>query len=162
VSLAAVKRFHVTEAVLSDTERALCEAGEDGYELFVLWTGRTLVDSFMVDRSYVPRQQSYKTHDGLCVRIEAEELHRLNIWLFKEKQVLGVQVHTHPGRAYHSDTDNAFPIVTALGGASIVVPDFCDRGLAAPGTVVYRLTAVGWEELDRAAAYTLIPSLRST
>lgn len=34
------------------------------------------------------------------------------------------QVHTHPGRAFHSKTDDAFPIVHTPGFLSIVVPNF--------------------------------------
>jgi hypothetical protein len=43
---------------------------------------------------------------------------------------------------------NTFPIVTTLGGLSIVAPDFCCKGLFVPGTAVYRLEVQGWVEKD--------------
>jgi hypothetical protein len=35
-----------------------------------------------------------------------------------------VQVHTHPGEAFHSPTDDAFPIIHRPGFLSLVVPNF--------------------------------------
>lgn len=40
-----------------------------------------------------------------------------------------VQVHTHPYEAFHSATDDAFPIVHTPGFLSLVIPDF---GMRAP------------------------------
>ena len=34
------------------------------------------------------------------------------------------QVHTHPGAAFHSPTDDAWPIVHLEGFLSLVLPDF--------------------------------------
>jgi hypothetical protein len=78
------------------------------------------------------------------VKVDGEALHDLNAWLYEAGETLAVQIHCHPKRAYHSKTDDTFPIVTALGGASVVVPHFCRAGLLATGTVIYRLTEVGW------------------
>jgi hypothetical protein len=159
VTLTSIREVRVGSAVVGETETALRTAGGDGYELFVLWTGRIDRETFEVEHAYMPRQRSYKTDDGLCVRVEAAELHKLNVWLFERGQQLGIQIHTHPTRAYHSETDDEFPIVTTLGGISIVVPRFCRSGLADPGTMVYRLTAGGWVGLDRNSALSLVPSL---
>lgn len=35
-----------------------------------------------------------------------------------------VQVHTHPGEAFHSSTDDAFPLIHEVGFVSLVIPDF--------------------------------------
>jgi hypothetical protein len=35
-----------------------------------------------------------------------------------------VQIHSHPGVPYHSETDDRFAMVTIEGGLSIVVPLF--------------------------------------
>jgi hypothetical protein len=34
------------------------------------------------------------------------------------------QVHTHPGSAFHSPTDDAWPIVHTPGFSSLVIPNF--------------------------------------
>ena len=35
-----------------------------------------------------------------------------------------VQVHTHPGAAFHSPTDDAYPLIHQTGFLSLVIPDF--------------------------------------
>ena len=69
----------------------------------------------------MPRQTAYRLSEGLCVRVEGPELHRLNIWLYEHHELLAVQVHAHPTDAYHSETDDTYPIVTTRGGLSLVV-----------------------------------------
>lgn len=143
MSLADVERFAVPATIVADTERSLSHAGRDGYELFVLWSGTQVGAVFRVRSGHVPKQTSYRLKSGLCVRVEGEALHNLNAWLFQHGETLAAQVHAHPTDAYHSETDDAFPIVTTLGGLSLVVPDFCRAGLF-PQSAAYRLGADGW------------------
>jgi hypothetical protein len=144
VTLEQVGKLLVPSAALERTEDALRDAGRDGYELFVLWSGIVEDGHFRVRTPHVPRQSSYKTKTGLLVRIEADALHRFNIWLYENQEMLGVQVHAHPADAYHSETDSAYPIVTTVGGYSIVAADFARRGLLCEDTAVYQLTPDGW------------------
>lgn len=129
MTLERVKRFHLPEQIVASTEDSLRRAGVDGFESFVLWSGKLADDVFQVCTAHVPRQRSYKMRSGLCVRVEGEALHNLNVWLYEHEEILGAQIHAHPTRAYHSETDDAFPMVTTFGGLSLVVPDFCRAGL---------------------------------
>lgn len=144
MTLAKVTTFLVPEEVKESTQVALQSAGSDGFELFVLWSGTLEGDVFTVRTTHVPEQQSYRLQSGVCVRVGGDALHRLNVWLLEHRERLAVQVHTHPHKAYHSATDDAFPIVTAIGGLSLVTPDFCRRGLLSAGYAIYRLRRVGW------------------
>jgi hypothetical protein len=47
-------------------------------------------------------------------------------WLQLADRGLGVrvQVHTHPGEAFHSKTDDDFPLIHEAGFLSLVIPDF--------------------------------------
>src|ERR1700730_14758485 len=146
--LSAVKRFSVPRRVRRATESALRTAGGEGYELFVLWTGEINGAKFEARNAYVPQQRSFREDSQLLVRVEADALFELNVWLYKRHQVLGAQIHSHPTEAYHSETDDQYPIVTALGGLSIVVPDFGANGLLGPGVVGYRLKECGWIRLS--------------
>lgn len=156
MTLGGVKRFEVPQRLVRATEDALREAGAKGYERFVLWSGRVDDDLFVVEHIYVPAQRSYKLRRGVCVQVEAGELDRLNRWLFTNHQVLGVQVHAHPQDAYHSDTDDSYPIVTILGGLSIVVPYFCRDEMLGPDTAVFRLTADGWRQESKQIGDALV------
>lgn len=144
MTLEDVALFVVPSSVIAKTERSLRRAGREGYELFVLWSGVPDGTSFLVRTAHVPRQTSYRSRSGLLVRVDGEALHALNVWLFEHEETLAAQVHAHPSDAYHSDTDDSYPIVTKVGGLSLVVPDFCRAGLF-DGSAAYRLTPGGWD-----------------
>jgi hypothetical protein len=139
-----VDRFQVPSEVVKQTEKTLRRAGSQGYEIFVLWSGSQEGRRFQVQTPHVPKQTSYRRPSGLSVRVEGEELHRLNIWLYEASEILAVQVHAHPSDAFHSETDDTYPIVATVGGLSIVAPDFCRDGLFTRGTAIYRLETRGW------------------
>lgn len=145
MTLEEVETYSVPQSVIATTERNLRHAGKEGYELFVLWSGRHDGSNFHVKTAHVPKQTSYRSKSGLSVRVEGEALHKLNVWLFEHTEMLGAQVHAHPSDAYHSTTDDTFPIVTILGGLSLVVPDFCQAGLLVE-SAAYRLALDGWRE----------------
>lgn len=141
-----IERLIVSESIVRATDEALRAAGSGGLELFVLWTGHLVDHSFKVVERHVPKQYSYRSTEGCSVRVDAPALHELNVWLYEHQQTLGVQVHSHPTDAYHSETDDAFPIVTTDGGISLVVADFGRDGLLAESTARYRLEGGYWEE----------------
>ena len=49
-----------------------------------------------------------------------------DFWVTLARENLGIriQVHTHPGEAFHSQTDDAFPIINTIGFLSLVIPNF--------------------------------------
>ncbi len=156
MNLADVRRFEVPADIVAQTEQAVRRAGADGYELFVLWTGSLTGDAFTIRTPHIPAQTSYRLETGLCVRVNGDELHRLNRWLYEAGEMLAVQVHSHPTRAYHSDTDDTYPMVAQLGGLSIVLPDFGIGGFTDPGVAAYRLTTSGWQRLRTRTAARLL------
>lgn len=144
MKLDGVEVWSIPEALVNETEMALRDAGEDGHELFVLWSGSPAGRSFDVRHVHIPRQTAYRSALGLAVRVGGQALHDLNVWLYAHDEILGAQVHGHPDDAYHSDTDDAFPIVSALGSLSIVVSRFGVDGIASPTTACYRLGPSGF------------------
>lgn len=130
------------------TERNLREAGGKGFEMFVLWSGVIEGDRFVVHSGHAPAQTASKTKHGLLVRVEGAALHQLNVWLYENQEVLGAQVHAHPTEAFHSETDDTFPIATSLGALSLVVPDFCRAGLL-ERSAAFRLTRDSWIQSPR-------------
>jgi hypothetical protein len=149
VVLTDVQRFVIPAEVLDRTDEALREAGLHGAEMFVLWTGHVVDATFTAATAYVPEQVAHELADGLCVTVDGNALHELNRWLFEQQQTLAVQVHTHPTRAYHSSTDDAYPIVTQRGGLSLVVPDFGTAGVRGQGVALYRLGERSWKQQRR-------------
>lgn len=151
-----IREFVAPADICNATDQQLRQAGTDGNERFILWSGIVCEERFLVRTMHSPRQTAYRLSSGLCVRVEADELHRLNVWLYENGERLAVQVHSHPTEAFHSDTDDAYPMVTTLGGLSLVVPDFARYGVRGHGTALYRLSDIGWEALSPAHAQRLL------
>jgi hypothetical protein len=149
MTLEHVKKFQVSREIVTQTESSLQDAGYEGYELFVLWSGEKSDDEFFVRNAHVPPQTSYQTEHGLLVRVDGPALHDLNVWLYQNEEMLGVQVHAHPTHAFHSETDDTYPIMTTVGGLSIVAADFARDGLVNRKMAAYRLSGTGWTELKR-------------
>lgn len=155
-TLETVTKFVVPAEVVRDTDGQLRRVGLLHSECFVLWSGIRDIDTLYIRTAHLPRQTAYQLPEGLCVRVLGDELHRLNLWLFEHHEQLAVQVHSHPTEAYHSETDDTFPIVTVRGGLSLVVPDFGRRGTRGPGIAAYRLGPSGWDELSNKEVSRLI------
>jgi len=147
--LDGVVRFRVRPEVLERTESALQEAGSRGCELFALWSGTVEDGTFAGTTLHIPEQKAYRLPSGLMVKVDAPALHKLNVWLYEHDETLGVQVHAHPTRAFHSTTDSTYPIVTELGSLSIVAPYFAADGLLTRGVACYRLTRRGFRRIRR-------------
>src|SRR5690349_13844847 len=138
----------------------LREPGERGFEALVLWAGRwrnVSTDIFEVETVLMPRQRGIQTEDGVAVMVEADALFEMNVMLNDRGLRLIAQLHSHPGEAYHSETDDRYSVVTARGGISLVVPDFAQDSFSLDACAVYRLDLGGdWRELQPADARALI------
>ncbi len=152
-----MKTIVVPRAAVAEAHAHLRRVGRAGFEGFALWAGVAEGQSFTVRHTIIPAQKGIKAEEGVCVRVESEELHRINVWLHEHGFTLIGQIHCHPTNAYHSETDNAYPIVTTLGGISIVVPDFAQRSFVLEKCAVYRLMpGEGWIELSPVELNALI------
>lgn len=157
MTLADVHRVVVPVACADAVQAHLRAVGRDGCEGLALWAGVQKGDLFRVSRTIVPKQRHIRNSDGVCVIIDADELHRLNVTLYKEKLTLLGQIHSHPDRAYHSDTDDRYAIATTVGCVSLVVPDFARAPFAISRCASYRLDPRGrWKELKPREASALI------
>jgi hypothetical protein len=87
--------------------------------------------------------------------VEGAALFEVNKTLYERGEILGAQVHSHPTEAYHSPTDDQFPLATLIGSLSVVVPNFARE---APGDLEdwawYRL--VEYHNWEPATARTTI------
>jgi hypothetical protein len=150
VTLADVREFIVPIELLDQTLEPLQKAGLKGYEAFVLWGGQFLTaDRFEFMSAYVPEQTTSRGAEGLLVYVDGEALFRVNRAFYERGLVLAGQVHSHPTDAYHSSTDDAYPLATLVGALSGVVPDFGDGGRKRlDDWAWYRLVAAGeWAPL---------------
>lgn len=152
-----ITQILVPGALVSEAHAHLQEVGTRDFEGQALWAGRREGPAFHVSHTLIPAQTGFRTAGGVGVYVEAEELHRINVWLYQQQLSLIAQLHSHPGSAYHSDTDDAFPVATTVGCLSIVVPSFAQEPFALSACAVYRLRpGRGWASLTPAEAQQLI------
>ncbi|MBN8675446.1 MAG: Mov34/MPN/PAD-1 family protein [Chitinophagales bacterium] len=135
----------------------LREAGEAGAECVALWAGVINNSVFEIKNTIIPAQTAYNIEMGLLYSVDGDELHRINMWLYQNGMTLVAQIHSHPREAYHSETDDRYPIMAVVGGLSIVIPDFAFRPFSIKDWAVYRLLPQrGWIKLSEQEVFTLI------
>lgn len=134
-----IERIYFERSHLSKAHHFLQKAGRKQFEALALFAGQRDGASFYVRETILPYQTSYKLENGLMYAVEGEELFRINTWLFNQRMQLIAQIHSHPREAYHSVTDDRYPIVDTYGGISIVVPNFAIGPVNIESWVIYRL-----------------------
>jgi hypothetical protein len=154
--LTSIVSVHVPRRLIDEGHLFLRSAGAAGCEGMLLWLGEVAGSTFIVTRLLIPQQKGIKTKDGVCVVVGPEEMHRINLLLYKTGLRLIAQIHSHPGAAYHSDTDDGYAIATTTGSFSLVVPDFARRPFSIGDCATYRLHADGrwveWPQLQARSA----------
>lgn len=124
-----LRHFFVPRWVLQYSRLLLAGPGAQGYEAAVLWLGSVLSPTeARVEHVYFPRQIAYRSDDGVAIEIPIEEWTNLALRL-PPGQVVLAKLHTHPGTAYHSETDAANPYLNHEGAVSITVPHFAQTTL---------------------------------
>jgi hypothetical protein len=139
MSFAEITNVRVPKTVAEEANDFLRHMGLRQSEGFALWVGERKDSIFQVDETVIPEQTGHITDDGVCVTVGPDEMHRLNVWLYENKKSVIAQLHSHPGSAYHSETDDTFPIATTLGCLSLVIPDFARHPFLLSRCAVYRL-----------------------
>lgn len=158
-ALLAVETIAVPREAVSAVVDHLKACGRYGFEGVAFWAGRLQGERrFLVNEAIVPRQHAVADMEsGVGVVVGGHELFRLGVRLHKARMQLIAQIHSHPGSAYHSSTDDEMSIMTRVGTLSIVVPDFASRGLTLSTMAVHRLARDGrWICLDVKEATRLL------
>jgi proteasome lid subunit RPN8/RPN11 len=154
--LSSVSRVEIPRQIVAYTLEALQVFGAHESEGLILWLGEIEDAIARVVYAFPPPQESISTEDGLGYFVTGDTLYQLNRTLAETGLRLIAQVHSHPGRAYHSDTDDRYAIVTAEGGISLVVPNF---GRVLPDLTlwaVYRLVGRKWQHVHEIASLLTI------
>jgi Prokaryotic homologs of the JAB domain len=152
-----VRSVVIPKMLALEAHQHLQRAGRQGLEGFALWAGVREGEVFRVQHTIIPAQSGLRFESGVCVRIASDELHRLNVWLYEHRVTLIAQLHSHPTAAYHSETDDEFPVATTVGSLSLVIPDFAAQPFSLDRCAVYQLNAAGrWAAVTRDEAGRLI------
>lgn len=132
--------------IIRKSFRMLTECGRGKCECALYWTGPASED--VVDGVEHPVHQ----RSPFGYEIDDDWLTKFWKHLAASKRSIKAQVHTHPGRAFHSQTDDYWPIVSQAGFLSIVIPDFAAGEPSLDKAWVGCLQADGkWRRLTSAA-----------
>lgn len=144
-----IEKITIPRQCLEEAYKHMRQAGHEGLEGVALFAGKEEGNAFKINSTIVPKQKAMSMEEGLLYAVDGDELHRINVWLYENKMSLISQIHSHPSKAYHSSTDDAYPIVATIGGISIVVPDFASRAIDISNWAVFRLSLKNeWVELS--------------
>lgn len=78
--------------------------------------------------------------------------------LAAQARSIRVQVHTHPGAAYHSSRDDALALVHTPGFLSLVIPNFALGGIGFDGAFLAERTSDGrWVGVSPAERLAVAP-----
>lgn len=94
-----------------------------GEERVILWLGRDQPNAYRIAEIYEPEQVT----DVDYFRIPPESMRALMSHLRKNRLKIIAQLHTHPGRAFHSLADDRWAIIRHVGALSLVLPYFAAK-----------------------------------
>ncbi len=124
--------LHLSRKALEEARLFFEEAGSRGCEGTGMLAGVRLVDGWRAERFLAPEQRASA---GPGVWVEVADRGKAQIATALGPGELWIaRIHSHPGAAFHSATDDSNPVITAEGSWSIVVPYFglgLRRGAAA-------------------------------
>lgn len=145
-----LKRFLMPASVLVESRALLAEPGLEGLEAAVVWIGRPRgEEEVQILAVHMPEQIALRSEAGVSVTIADEALSSL-IATLTEPLFVPIRLHTHPGRAYHSCTDDDNMLLSHRGAISIVVPDFAREPIELGRCSVNELDREHrWRELGR-------------
>ena len=109
----------ISSANLQTTLEILRAGGLRGHERVALWLAPT-VGKLRVSEVFEPEQETAKDY----FRLPPRSMGALMTHLRTGRLKVVAQIHTHPGRAYHSDVDAEWAIIRHVGALSLVLPRF--------------------------------------
>jgi hypothetical protein len=140
----------LTEGLLQETLTLLRGCGRHRDECVVYWSGRLDRDG-LVDAALHP---SHWAGPGFY-EVDARWLNDTWVTLARTGRTLRAQVHTHTGRAFHSASDDMFPVVAQAGFLSLVLPHHAMRD-DLHGAYLCRLDDTGcWQEVSIARGLSI-------
>lgn len=119
-----MSRIRVGQGVVAATIECLQAGGRMGHERAVLWLGS---GPYRIDELYEPQQLTRVDQ----FYFDRQSMQMLFAHLREKRLRVLAQVHSHPGRAFHSEADDEWAIVRHAGALSLVLPRFAQEATVA-------------------------------
>lgn len=141
-----INKFIITQDVIHKTKIALVQAGKLRKEGLVFWSGTLNGDVANIKTVICPETIA------TCVsaKLSRNGLEYIYNTIKKNNEFLFIQVHSHPGIAFHSDDDDNEAISFKKGFISIVVPYFGKYMEDLSSCLIFEHIGNSiWKELDK-------------
>lgn len=92
-------------------------------EKVLIWFGEKQLDESIVLEVFEPMQIATSNYFEIPIEGIQEIIDKVK----KEKRIVVAQIHTHPGYAFHSKTDDKMAIPRHEGAYSLVLPSFASK-----------------------------------
>lgn len=134
----------VAQDLLDRTFEIFRGCGGAEFECVVYWTGPRN-DASIIDGLHHPDHDS----NEFGYSVDSDWLSLFLREIYQQNRSARVQIHTHPGEAFHSITDDGHALVPAPGFISIVIPDFAQDHIGFEGAAMYVMSDRGaWARCD--------------
>ncbi|HET9282608.1 MAG TPA: hypothetical protein VFR24_11665 [Candidatus Angelobacter sp.] len=137
--------LNLPKVILDGTFRTLRKCGRAECECALYWIGPATGDIVNGIEHPLHRRSpfGYRVDDGWLTQFWTR--------LAQEKLSIKAQIHTHPNRAFHSATDDQWPIISQPGFISIVIPDFAMGTCSLKNAWIGSLDPLGhWKQATKA------------
>lgn len=134
--------------ILQETFDALVKCGQGRCECVIYWTG-PIGESKQIDG------WDHPTHRRSPWGYKIDDRWLTDYWfrLGRNRRKVLAQVHTHPEEAFHSITDDCWPVVSQSGFVSVVIPNFALGPTSLEGAWIGRLSSNGqWRNINLSEA----------
>jgi hypothetical protein len=112
--------YELRPGVLQETQRLLHARSRSRSEAYTVWVGELEAKRAVVWEAWPVEAEADSWH----AMISFDEVLKLGARVAMRNWFIVAQLHTHRGGAFHSPTDDAYPISSQVGFLSIVVPNF--------------------------------------
>jgi hypothetical protein len=146
-------QFRISTALVAETFTHFRQCGRGARECQVVWTSpwddpRSI--THVVHPGHRPHAGGFEVDPGWLNQLWLELSHR--------RHGIRVQVHTHPGEAFHSAVDDQFPVIHAVGFLSLVIPHFGLGGVGFDNAYLAEIQPTGeWRKVSIASRLELVP-----
>jgi hypothetical protein len=146
-------RYRISANLLAQTFSHFRTCGAGRRECQVLWTSPWANPETICDVVH----GQHRAHAG-GFDLDSGWINHLWLQLADRAHGVRVQIHTHPFDAFHSETDDAFPIVHTPGFLSLVIPRFAMGSVGFDGAYLTEIQHDGtWREVPIGARLEVIP-----
>ena len=148
-----VRRYRISRDIVIESARALRSLSAGLRESVVLWAGTCYSHDAHITRILVPFQSANRKRFDVPI---GERL-RIARELDDRGEMILVQLHTHPGAAFHSRADDCLALPRHTGAISIVVADFAVswNGNLREASINRHLGGGVWKEVGTETGFSL-------